>query len=586
MDLGRYRLVEVLGTGATGEVWRARDSVAGRMVALKLLRQECSADDEFVRRFRHEVRTAAAVDSPHLVPIHDFGVCEGRLFIDMRLIDGRDLRAILQQGPLAPEQAVAVVDQVASALNAAHRHELVHRDVKPANILVAEHGFVYLTDFGLARAGDGTAVTSTGLMLGTWAYRSPEQFGPGEVDSRVDVYALSCVLYECLTGLQPFTGETMAAQFVAHRSAPPPRPSQLNRSVPQRFDPVIARGMAKDPAARFSTVMDLAAAARFALGEATPTRDGRRFGVRTLMAAGVISVAVIAASTVVAPQDNRDEPTDDVAALFGVDVEPATSIVAAPAPHISYGPQIVLPFAGLASPRGTMVTPAGDVYIADMLNARILFLPAGASEQVVLPFAGLDQPVDVAVNDGGDVYVVDFGAGQLLELAAGSTSPTVLPLVNVIHPGTVAVDSTGEVYTDGFDVADAVRVAAGERPQIRVPFNNILVNGLGFDIDGAMYAVDITAKQVVRLSPDWSTQTTVLREDAVDPDAIALDASDNLYVGDFTNAQVLRVRLTTGTYSVLPFKGLRKPIGVGVDSAGNVYVADAETNQVLKLPVR
>lgn len=164
---GRYQLIELLGRGGMGEVWRAFDTATERVVALKLLPNQFADDTTFQQRFRREARSAAGLDEPHVVPIYDFGEIDGRLFVTMRLIQGRDLQTILADGPLDPARAVHIIDQVASALNAAHRIDLVHRDVKPSNILVAEDDFAYLIDFGIARNTADSSLTNTGNVIGT-----------------------------------------------------------------------------------------------------------------------------------------------------------------------------------------------------------------------------------------------------------------------------------------------------------------------------------------------------------------------------------------------------------------------------------
>jgi predicted Ser/Thr protein kinase len=262
---GRYRLRELLGRGGMGEVWRAFDTATDRVVAVKLLPVHLADDDVYQQRFRREARAAASLNEPHVVPIHDFGEIDGRLYVDMRLIEGRDLQAILGGGPVEPKRAVGIIDQIASALRAAHRIGLVHRDVKPSNILVTEDDFAYLIDFGIARTAGQTGLTSTGAMVGTWWYMAPERLSGASADARADVYALTCVLHECLTGQPPYPGDSMEQQVTAHLTVEPPKPSTINLAIPAAFDEVIARGMAKDPDERYQTARELADAASQAL---------------------------------------------------------------------------------------------------------------------------------------------------------------------------------------------------------------------------------------------------------------------------------------------------------------------------------
>jgi serine/threonine protein kinase len=266
VEFGRYRLIEQIGRGGMGEVWRAHDTVTERIVALKVLPTQFADDAVFQERFRREARSAAALDEPHVVPIHDFGEINGRLFVTMRLIKGRDLHNLLKSdGPIDPARAVGIIDQVASALHAAHQVNLVHRDVKPSNILVADDDFAYLIDFGIARAAGQTGLTSTSTVIGTWAYMAPERVTAGQTDARADVYALACVLYECLTGSQPFGGGSLEQQIGGHIALPPPRASDRRAEVPAELDAVITKGMAKNPDDRYVTTREMARAATAAL---------------------------------------------------------------------------------------------------------------------------------------------------------------------------------------------------------------------------------------------------------------------------------------------------------------------------------
>ena len=247
-QIGPYRLRRLLGKGGMGEVYEAEDTVKDRIVALKLLPEAVSHDPVFRKRLQREAHSAGRLLEPHVVPIHDYGEVDGLLFVDMRMIDGTDLRKLLKdQGPMTPARAVAIVRQIASALDAAHTSGVMHRDVKPENILITRDDFAYLVDFGIANAATDEKLTELGTAVGTYAYMAPERFTTEDVTHRADVYALTCVLHECLTGSQPFPGDSVSIVITAHLNQPVPRPSQLRAGIPDALDQVIARGMAKTP---------------------------------------------------------------------------------------------------------------------------------------------------------------------------------------------------------------------------------------------------------------------------------------------------------------------------------------------------
>jgi hypothetical protein len=276
---GRYELRGLLGRGGMGEVYEAFDREQNRVVALKLLPKALIRDVGFVERFRRESFAAARLSDPHVIPIHRYGEIDGRLYLDMRLVKGRDLgQVIADDGPLPAARAASFVAQAAEALDAAHAENLVHRDVKPSNLLVTPQDFVYLVDFGIAHvfglSTSGQALTATGATIGTLDYMAPERFiGRTEVDARADVYSLACVLYECLTGQRPYPVEGLPTLMHAHLNDPPPRAGAIRPDVPAALDQVIATGMAKDPVQRYPSTGELARAALLAV-HGSPTSPG------------------------------------------------------------------------------------------------------------------------------------------------------------------------------------------------------------------------------------------------------------------------------------------------------------------------
>jgi len=267
---GKYQLKRLLGQGGMGEVYEAHDTSKDRTVALKILREELSRDEGFRTRFQRESRAAAMLEEPHVIPIHDWGEIEGNLYIDMRLVRGQDLHELLQRGPLEPERAVGIIRQIAAALEAAHAQGLIHRDVKPQNILItAVEDFAYLIDFGIAENRGDTRLTVAGSAIGSFAYMAPERFEDRPATAAVDTYSLAGVLYEALTGQPPFKVSSMEQVIAAHLSSPPPQPSAVNPRVTAAFDDLIARGMAKDPDDRYCSPGALGRAAQRALGAAS-----------------------------------------------------------------------------------------------------------------------------------------------------------------------------------------------------------------------------------------------------------------------------------------------------------------------------
>ncbi|MFT3660906.1 MAG: serine/threonine-protein kinase [Gordonia sp. (in: high G+C Gram-positive bacteria)] len=264
-ELGPYRLTRLIGRGGMGEVYEAVDTRKGRSVALKLLPEHLAHDDDFRARFLRESRAVARLNSPHVIPIHDFGEIDGQLFLDMRYVDGDDFRELLSTGRVTRDRAVSVVAQIAEALDSAHAAGLVHRDVKPENILVDSSGFAYLADFGLVRVAGETSLTATGAPIGSFNYMAPERFRNGQdVGSESDVYALACVLYESISGQRPFGSGSLEQIVVGHLQDELP-------STGTDFDPVIAAGSAKDPTERYPGAGELARDVQRVLAGEGPT---------------------------------------------------------------------------------------------------------------------------------------------------------------------------------------------------------------------------------------------------------------------------------------------------------------------------
>jgi serine/threonine protein kinase/DNA-binding beta-propeller fold protein YncE len=311
--LGGYAIEAIAGSGGMGVVYRARELGVGRPVALKVIKPALARDRSFRERFEREARLAARIEHPNVVPVYQAGEDAGRLYIAMRYVDGIDLATLLgERGRLAPAEAVAVVTQVARALDAAHERGLVHRDVKPANVLLSG-AHAYLTDFGLtvSTSAEGK-LTGTGVVVGTVAYVAPEQIRGGDVDGRADVYSLAALLHHCLTGQVPFLVEHELDALAAHLASPPPRPSAIAAGVPAAFDRVVAWGMAKPPDGRPASPGALAAAAAAAArgarvsGAPRRTRPGR---TRAMVVLGVVAIAASTVAVVISSSGSGPPPT-------------------------------------------------------------------------------------------------------------------------------------------------------------------------------------------------------------------------------------------------------------------------------------
>jgi serine/threonine kinase PknH len=309
---GPYHLKRLLGRGGMGEVYEAEHTVKEWTVAVKVMTAQFSKDPVFRERMKREARITGRLQEPHVVPIHDYGEIDGQMFLEMRLIEGTDLDSLLKRfGPLTPPRAVAIITQIAAALDAAHAAGVMHRDVKPPNILVTRDDFAYLVDFGIASATTDEKLTQLGTAVGTWKYMAPERFSNAEVTYRADIYALACVLHEALTGSPPYRADSAGVLVTAHLMDPIPQPSEVRSGIPKAFDAVIARGMAKKPEDRYASAGDLALAAHEALSD--PDQDHaedilRRSQEVTLPGASQITPSAELPPTMVAPSTPVSTP--------------------------------------------------------------------------------------------------------------------------------------------------------------------------------------------------------------------------------------------------------------------------------------
>ena len=377
-----YQIESVVGRGGMGVVYRATDLSLQRPVALKLVAPELAGDELFRRRFLKEPRLAASLDHPNVVPIYEAGEHDGQLYLAMRFVDGSDMRTLLRrEGGLPAERALDILAQVAGALDAAHRRGLVHRDVKPANVLVDEDGHAYLTDFGVTKQLGGNT-TETGQIVGTLDYVAPEQIRGEDVDARADGYALACVLYECLAGAPPFHRATEAETLWAHMQEPPPPLPGL-----PALDRVMVKALAKDPGDRYASCGELIADARAALAHPiVPPRLLRRR--HAILAAGVLVLAATAVAIVLASRESGS------AALQGPVLPTGDGLAA-----IRADGKRIASFTGADAAPSNIAVGEGSVWMLNTADARVSRVDPRTGE-VIRSFEPRGRPTDIAAGAG------------------------------------------------------------------------------------------------------------------------------------------------------------------------------------------
>ena len=448
-EFAGYRIEALLGRGGMSVVYRGEDLKLHRKVALKLLAPELAHDDRFRERFLRESQLAASLDHPNILPVYQAGEADGQLYIAMRYVDGEDLKHLLRrERMLRPDRALALVAQVGDALDAAHERGLVHRDVKPSNVLVARRGeqeHCYLSDFGLTKhAADRSAFDEAGQLLGTIDYISPEQIRGGEVDARADVYALSCLLFECLTGRAPFERDSDVAVIYAHLHDMPPKASELRPELPREVDSVLERGMTKAPEERWESGSTLVDAARTALvlGETTvvrPRRANRRWRRIAAAVAAMAGAASIAAFLL---------------GGSGATIARADSLV-----RIDPVSGKVAEASTLAGRQATaVITCAGFVWVTHM-GGTVSEIDPGSATAKVIRVAG----TAVAVADVGSLAAVVSGPPSnsvtVIDASYGEISG-VVPLPGVPTAASTATSFGADVWVANPNTRELNRVVA------------------------------------------------------------------------------------------------------------------------------
>ena len=570
-----------------------------------------------------------------MVPIHDYGDINGQFYVEMRLIDGTDLGTILKRyGPMSPARTVAIVRQIAAALDAAHALGVIHRDVKPENILITECDFAYLVDFGIARAATDSGLTQTGATVGTYHYMAPERFTTDQLTYRADIYALACVLHECLTGSRPYRTDSIERLITSHLMEPAPRASQLRPgSVPVAFDHVIATGMAKNPEERYRSAGDLAAAANDAL-TAPEQQQAATILEQSIRATAPVGAELAAARTDFTgsgPDPQANVPPEVVPA--GPQLHDASTLVR-PLPSIGSDETMIRPVSpgvgaetrnpagwppATTAPAQSAWTPPPAVGGGNWPSQQAIPIPVGPGGPPTFGQPpGAQEPSHrgrdrkaffivgavvllfiAAIGVTGGYIIRHFSHGSGPTTASSSPSPTssasptlpagqsVLPFTGLnlrLSPGGVAVDTAGSVYvTNQGMYGRVVKLSAGSSTPSVLPFSGLYEpQGLAVDSAGALYVADFN-NRVVKLAAGSNTQVELPFTGLSYPEGVAVDGAGSVYVVDRGNSRVVKLAAGSSAPTDLPFTGLKNPDGVAVDGAGNVYVTDSDNDRVLKL---
>jgi ABC-type branched-subunit amino acid transport system substrate-binding protein/DNA-binding beta-propeller fold protein YncE len=602
-----YRVESPLGRGGMGVLYRATDLSLQRPVALKLIAPELAEDQRFRSRFLKEPRLAAALDHPHVVPVYEAGEYDGQLFLAMRYVEGSDLKTLLErEGRLAPERVLGVLAQVADALDAGHRRGLVHRDVKPANVLLDEEGHAYLTDFGISKQVGG-ASTGNGRAAGTLDYLAPEQIRGEKVNGRTDCYALACVLYECLAGAPPFRHETEAETLWAHMQEQP-RPLRRHPGL----DPVLGKALAKEKDDRYGSCGEFIAAASSALGFEPPARRPKRLRVsrRLLLAGAALLLAAVAAAG--ALELTRDgDPAGEFARVAPDSVavlDPGSNRIVGQVP-IPGQPELVA-----AHGRSVWVTSRASRTISridghtrsvtkvvpwnatpdDLVATRdAVWLVDGEFEAPFNRLVKVDPAYGsvakrVALRTGetrgsADGYGVDVGAGavwvaqgtqQLLKLDARDGS--VVRTFDLGQPLTDVAVGAGAVWAIGSASRNVLELDAGSgsvRTRIPIAGRPGSTRPVPLDVaagEGGVWVLNGNPPRVTRIDPQLAAVTdTIPLAVGSNPTAIATGAGA-IWLALSGEGAVARIDPDTGAVRSIPVGGA--PTGVAV-SRGRVWIS-------------
>ncbi len=567
-----YRIEELLGRGGMGVVYRAYDLRLKRNVALKLIAPGLSGDERFRERFLSETELAASLEHPNVVPVHDAGEVGGQLYLAMRYVDGADLRTLVRkEGVLEPPRALAILAQVAGALDGAHARGLVHRDVKPSNVLLDAQEHAYLADFGLTRRlAEPSIPGEDALSLGTPAYVAPEQIRGDEVDGRTDLYSLACVLYECLTGQEPFSRESDLAMLWGHLEEPPPKPSEVRPELPEALDGIVEKALAKNPDERYQSGAELVEAAREALGLAAAPRE--RVPLRLVVPA--VAAVFVAAGLLAFFLMRSGGRAPAARAGVVVRIDPATN---RPTDTIAVG-----------TGASAVAASANGVWVAAYRSSTLWRVNprTRAATQVTANGA----PQDVAIL-GGNVYVAangptEFGGNVTKYALLDGRRLDALQLPSCVS--SIAAGAAGIWATPCPQVA---RLSFGAKPKVLATIDSPVpaVREAADDLEtlndtavgyGAVWVLgDALYRRLWRIDPRRAriVGTTVL---PFPPSHVATGAGA-VWVTDELDDRVARVDPATGKLVALIGVG-RGASGVAV-GAGSVWVANTLDGTVSRI---
>jgi YVTN family beta-propeller protein len=573
-------------------------------VALKLLLDPVTAGEAFRERFLRESELAAAIDHPNVLPVYDAGETDGVLWIAMRHVDGIDLAGLLERdGPLAPEQALALCGQVAGALDAAHTRGLVHRDVKPGNILLAvEEGAVahaYLADFGLTkRIGGARGLTGSGQVLGTIDYVAPEQVEGGQIDGRADQYSLGCVLFECLTGTVPFRRDSELAVLWAHVHDPPPEISDHRPDLPAALDDVIGRALAKTPGDRYPSCGALVATAQAALGGAAPAgvrhrisravgrraRHRRRRGLSRLtrrsslvltITATVLSAVLLVAAVLVARDRGAPAgpatPAVPLAANQAIRIDPATY---EPAASVAVG-----------TDPAAVVGGGGSVWVASRRDGTVSVVdPATNRVQVTIPASGsgpVGQGGPGLAFASGSLWVANYDQRQVVRVEPDAEPTAIIPVrasPTAVVAAQDAVWVAARTQTGGGLVAriDAGANQVGETIPLRHPPTGLAITPDG----GRVWVATAADKSVHRI--DTAAGGVAKQVDLPEAPDQAAYGDGAVWVTSTKGNAVMRIDADTSEVKTPPIRVGNGPSGITF-GADRVWVANSEDGTVSRI---